>query len=137
MTYSGDLNPTEAWALLEREPDAVLVDVRTEAEWAFVGTPDLSGLGKVLVTVSWTRWPDGAPNESFLDELMSAGVTGSRPVLFICRSGQRSQRAASAAAQAGLAPAYNVSEGFEGGLDTEGHRGAGGWRTRGLPWRQS
>lgn len=135
MTYAGDLTPTEAWELLDRDPEAVLVDVRTEAEWVFVGVPDLTVLGKRLVTVPWNHWPTGTRNERFLDQLADAGVT-TGPVVFICRSGQRSQGAAIAATRAGLAPAYNVSEGFEGDLDEHGHRGRAGWRARGLPWRQ-
>ena len=137
MTYAGDLTPTEAWALLEREPQAVLVDVRSQAEWMFVGVPDVTGLGKKLVTVSWNHWPEGRRNEDFLDELGAAGVGGEGPVLFICRSGARSRAAAEAATEAGLAPSYNVSEGFEGDLDDAGHRGSAGWRAHGLPWRQS
>ncbi len=137
MTYAGDLTPTEAWELLEREPQAVLVDVRSQAEWMFVGVPDVTGLGKKLVTVSWNHWPGGNRNEDFLDELGAAGVGAGGPLLFICRSGARSRAAAELATEAGLAPSYNVSEGFEGDLDDTGHRGSAGWRARGLPWRQS
>lgn len=137
MTYAGDLTPPEAWDVLQQEPEAVLVDVRSEAEWMFVGLPDVTGLGKKLVTVSWNHWPGGARNPRFLEELTEAGVTGEGPVLFICRSGARSKAAAVAATEAGIAPSYNVSEGFEGDLDEAGHRGGNGWRAHGLPWRQS
>ncbi|HSE09683.1 MAG TPA: rhodanese-like domain-containing protein [Nocardioidaceae bacterium] len=136
MTYAGDLTPTEAWELLDSDPEATLVDVRSEAEWMFVGVPDVTGLGKKLVTVAWNHWPGGTRNDSFLDDLAAAGVRNG-PVLFICRSGARSQAAAVAATQTGISPAYNVSEGFEGDLDEHGHRGVTGWRARGLPWRQS
>lgn len=134
MTYAGDLTPTEAWELLERDPAAVLVDVRSEAEWLFVGVPDLSALGKRLVTVSWTHWPSGERHPRFVEALQEAGVTA--PALFLCRSGARSQGAAAAATAAGIGPSYNVSEGFEGDLDEHGHRGRNGWRAHGLPWRQ-
>ncbi len=137
MTYAGDISPTDAWELLERDAEAVLVDVRSEAEWTFVGVPDVTGLGKKLVMVSWNQWPGGTRNPQFLDELDAAGVRGDGPTLFICRSGARSRAAAVAATEAGLAPSYNVSEGFEGDLDGSGHRGSAGWRARGLPWRQS
>jgi rhodanese-related sulfurtransferase len=137
MTYAGDLTPTEAWELLERAPEATLVDVRTDAEWMFVGVPDLTGVGKKLVTVSWNHWPDGTLNRGFLEELTAAGVDGEGPVLFICRSGVRSRSAAVTATRAGIAPSYNVSEGFEGELDETGRRGRNGWRAAGLPWRQS
>lgn len=135
MDYAGDLTPREAWELLDRDPEAVLVDVRSEAEWTFVGLPDVTALGKKLVMVPWNHWPGGR-NERFLDDLSGAGVGGG-PVLFICRSGVRSRDAAIAATQTGIAPAYNVSEGFEGDLDEAGHRGVNGWRASGLPWRQS
>lgn len=134
MTYAGDLSPTEAWDLLAKEPEAVLVDVRSEAEWMFVGVPDLTELGKKLVTVSWTFWPSGERNPTFVETLADLGLT--TPALFICRSGVRSRSAAVAATAAGIGPSYNVSEGFEGELDALGRRGGSGWRARGLPWRQ-
>jgi rhodanese-related sulfurtransferase len=137
VPYAGDLAPAQAYAMLEQDRDAVLVDVRTRAEWAYVGLPDLTGLGKEVVRVEWTRYPDGAPNDAFLDELAAAGVDRDRSVVFLCRSGVRSVAAAEAATRAGYAKAYNVTEGFEGPLDAAGHRGARGWRAAGLPWRQS
>ena len=137
MTYAGDLTPLEAWRLLEQDPEALLVDVRSEAEWAFVGMPDTTPLGRKLVTVAWSHWPGGARNESFVEDLRELGVDGSAPTLFICRSGARSRAAAAAATDAGIAPSYNVAAGFEGDLDEAGHRGRGGWRAAGLPWRQS
>jgi rhodanese-related sulfurtransferase len=134
--YAGDLTPREAWDLLAQRPDAVLVDVRTAAEWSFVGVPDTSPLGRRAVTVEWNRYPSGR-NEGFLDEVRAAGVTFGAPVVFLCRSGQRSVAAARAATEAGLGPAYNVLEGFEGPPDDEAHRGRSGWKAAGLPWRQS
>lgn len=136
MTYAGELSPSEAWGLLATDPEAVLVDVRSEAELMFVGAPDVTDLGKKLVTVEWNHWPSGQRNESFLEELRDKGVTEG-PVLFLCRSGVRSRAAAAEATAAGLAPSYNVREGFEGDLDAHHHRGGGGWRACGLPWRQS
>jgi rhodanese-related sulfurtransferase len=137
MRRAGDLDPERAYRLLAEDPDAVLVDVRTRAEWVYVGLPDLSALDKDVVGVEWVRYPDGAPNDAFLDELCLAGVRPERPVLFICRSGVRSGAAADAAAQAGYARTYNVSDGFEGPLDADCHRGVRGWKAAGLPWRQS
>jgi len=136
VSYAGDITPQQAWDLLRDEPDAVLVDVRTEAEWKYVGVPETSSIGRRTVFVEWVRYPDGAPNESFVDDLRAAGI-GNGPVVFLCRSGQRSIGAATAATAAGLTPAYNILEGFEGALDGEGHRGTEGWRAAGLPWRQS
>jgi rhodanese-related sulfurtransferase len=137
MNYAGDLSPTETYHLLTEEPEAVLVDVRTAAEWAYVGLPDLAALGREVIRIEWVRFPDGAPNPTFLSQLIDAGITPDRPVAFLCRSGVRSGAAATAATTAGYARAYNVSEGFEGHVDGAGHRGVGGWKASGLPWRQS
>lgn len=134
--YAGDLNPEEAWELLATNHNAVLVDVRTDAEWRYVGVPDTSSLNKGALLVEWNS--AHGRNPDFLDELAAHGITsGSGPVLFLCRSGVRSIAAAQAATQAGIEPAYNVTEGFEGALDANGHRGRTGWKASGLPWRQS
>lgn len=135
--YAGDLTPRQAWELLADDDAALLVDVRTEAEWAYVGVPDTSDLGRELVRVQWQRFADGARNPDFVEQLRAAGASGSTPLVFLCRSGVRSVAAAQAATQAGLGPSYNVQEGFEGALDDDGHRGRDGWRAEGLPWRQT
>ena len=139
MSYAGDITPLEAWKLLSDNPRAVLVDVRTEAEWRFVGVPDLSSLGREVVYIEWNA-SDGTRNESFADELKErvppAAADEERPVVFLCRSGNRSIGAAEVATEAGLTPAYNVLDGFEGHLDANGHRGETGWRAVGLPWKQ-
>lgn len=138
MSYAGDLDPTDTYRLLADDPAAVLVDVRTRAEWAYVGLPDLGSIGKQVLRIEWLAFPDGAVNPGFVDELEAAGVPKDAPVLFLCRSGQRSIAAASTATVAGYQRAYNVAQGFEGGLDAAGHRGAdSGWKALGLPWRQS
>jgi len=136
--YAGDLTPQEAWDVLAANPKAVLVDVRTQAEWNFVGIPDTSDLGRAPVFVEWTSYPDGELNHRFVQDLLAAGVEPSAdaPVIFICRSGQRSIGAAMAATEAGIGPSYNVLEGFEGALDENGRRGHEGWRAAGLPWHQ-
>lgn len=140
MSYAGDLSPRQAWKLLSDNPDAVLVDVRTDAEWRFVGVPDLSSLGRDAVFIEWNT-ADGRHNDGFAEELRerippAAGGTD-RPVIFLCRSGHRSIGAAEAATEVGVTPAYNVLDGFEGHLDAHGHRGQTGWRAAGLPWRQA
>lgn len=137
MTYAGDVTPRDAWDRLAAAPRSVLVDCRTNAEWSFVGVPDVSSLGKQTVFVEWVGFPDGARNPAFVDELRAAGVTDEDEVLFLCRSGQRSIGAAEAATAAGITAAYNVLDGFEGGVDSAGHRGTVGWRAEDLPWRQS
>ncbi|WP_024795794.1 rhodanese-like domain-containing protein [Tomitella biformata] len=136
MGYAGDITPEQAWQMLAEHPDAVLVDVRTAAEWQFVGVPDTAELGRPALLVEWVGFPSGAPNQGFVEQLREHGIE-SGPVIFVCRSGQRSIGAAIAATDAGLGPAYNVLDGFEGGLDENGRRGAVGWRAVGLPWRQS
>lgn len=135
MSYAGDVTPSDTYAALQADTHAVLVDVRTQAEWAYVGTPDMSELGKATVLVEWQRFPDGRRNTEFVDDLRSAGVDGG-PIYFICRSGVRSRSAAQVATAAGLGPAYNVIDGFEGQLDADRHRGVGGWKAAGLPWTQ-
>lgn len=138
MTYNGDLTPLQAYELLLQEPQAVLIDVRTRAEWTHVGVPDLSGISKAVVFIEWNRFPDGSRNETFLDELSEAVPDKETPLAFICRSGQRSRHAAQAAVGAGYATAFNVADGFEGKVDDMGHRGTvAGWKVTGLPWRQT
>ncbi|BBY18036.1 rhodanese-like domain-containing protein [Mycolicibacterium litorale] len=137
MSYAGDITPEEAWQLLDDNPDAVLVDCRTDAEWRFVGVPDLSALSRDVVFIEWNR-TDGTRNPGFVDDLQAAGITpGERPVVFLCRSGNRSIGAAEAATAAGIGPSYNILDGFEGDLDEQKHRGRTGWKAVGLPWRQS
>jgi rhodanese-related sulfurtransferase len=137
VSYAGDITPEEAWKLLSDIPEAVLVDCRTDAEWRFVGVPDTSSLGRNVVYVQWSG-VDGRHNDRFVDELIEAGVApADRPVVFLCRSGNRSIGAAEAATEAGIAPSYNVLDGFEGHLDEQGHRGGSGWRAGGRPWKQS
>lgn len=140
MSYAGDITPNQAWDLLRDNPDAVLVDVRTEAEWRFVGVPDTSSIDRPTALIEWVDGT-GAPNARFVDQLKQVladrDPDGDAPVIFLCRSGQRSIGAATASTAAGFAPSYNVLEGFEGPLDPQGHRGGAGWRALGLPWRQS
>ena len=114
----------------------MLVDVRTDAEWKWVGVPDLSSLGRQVVFVEWTHG-NGQRNDSFVADLMAAGITGERPVIFLCRSGNRSIPAAETATAAGIGPSFNMLEGFEGQVDAQGHRGTSGWRAEGLPWKQT
>ncbi len=137
--YAGDVSPTYAYEVLKAEPDAVLVDVRSRAEWAFVGVPDLSDIGRTAAFIEWKRYPDMAQNEGFLTDLDKVmGDKREAAVFFLCRSGARSQAAAIAATEVGYARAYNIEDGFEGPLNAERHRGsAGGWKTEGLPWAQT
>jgi rhodanese-related sulfurtransferase len=137
--YAGDLSPTEAWDLLAREPGAQLVDVRTAAEWSFVGTPDLSSLGRKVLCLEWQSFPAASQNPRFVAEARAAlGEKKDAAVLFLCRSGGRSRAAAAAMTAAGYSRSYNIAGGFEGDLDSEHHRGKqSGWKASGLPWKQT
>jgi rhodanese-related sulfurtransferase len=128
LPYAGALTPAEAHALMQA--GAKLVDVRTKPELQYVGSiPGASA-------VEWQTYPGAKANPEFLAEL-SALVPKDEPVMFLCRSGARSNAAAEAATRAGWKEAYNVLEGFEGDKDANGHRGnLGGWRKAGLPWKQ-
>lgn len=135
--YAGDITAADAWERLQADPKAQLVDVRTMAEWNFVGLPDLSSLGRQVHCIEWQAFPTGARNPGFVSE--AAQVLGDRnaPVLLLCRSGARSRAAAIALTEAGFAQAFNIAGGFEGDHDGEGHRGnRSGWKAENLPWRQ-
>jgi rhodanese-related sulfurtransferase len=131
LPYVGALTPAEAYELVKSAPGAKLVDVRTQAEWDFVGRIPGS------VQIEWQSYPGSRPNPGFLNELV-AQVDKEALVMFLCRSGARSHAAATAAMQSGYTQSYNVLEGFEGDKDADGHRNTvGGWRAAGLPWVQS
>ncbi|GGG30297.1 hypothetical protein GCM10010964_17800 [Caldovatus sediminis] len=132
-----DIPPRAAWEALRDDPQAALVDVRTEAEWTFVGLPDLGAAGKQPVLVQWQLYPSMQLNGHFVEQLRKAGLTPLHKLYFLCRSGARSLAAAQAAQAAGFPHAFNIADGFEGPVDEEGHRGTrGGWKAEGLPWRQ-
>ena len=127
--YAGDVSPELAWRWVQ-SGDAVLVDVRSDAEREWVGFVPSA------VPLAWKQWPGMAMNPNFDDAIQAAVAAGQKAVL-LCRSGVRSIAAAKRATELGLA-AYNILEGFEGDADADSHRGLrGGWRQRGLPWRQN
>ncbi|MEZ5909270.1 MAG: rhodanese-like domain-containing protein [Hyphomicrobiaceae bacterium] len=136
-----DVSVHEAWSCLERDAGSLLIDVRTHAEWTFVGVPDLTQLGKTPLFIEWQTFPDNRVDPAFGDrmEAMIAERGGDRstPLLFICRSGGRSFAAAREMAVRGYVKCSNVADGFEGPLDPIRHRGqVSGWKVSGLPWRQ-
>jgi rhodanese-related sulfurtransferase len=140
--YAGDLDPTAAFELLASNKDAVLVDVRTRPEWSFVGVPDLQALGKETLFLEWQVFPAMQVDPGFVDTLTATlsrrGVPADAPLLFLCRSGVRSKAAASVLTAGGRSACFNVSDGFEGPRDDDGHRGhVAGWKAAGLPWVQS
>lgn len=136
--------PKEAWENLSTNQDAVLIDVRTKAEWGFVGIPDLSQIGKEVILLEWLQYPGMSPNSDFVDALLARFYGDNLPAMyFLCRSGARSMSAARAVAakvhtDGGSITCVNVAEGFEGDLDATRHRGGvNGWKASGLSWAQS
>ncbi|MEP2871977.1 MAG: rhodanese-like domain-containing protein [Parasphingorhabdus sp.] len=140
--YAGDIDAQGAFEALETQQNAVLVDVRTQAEWTFVGIPDLSTIGKDTAFAEWQSFPPSGPNPDFVKDVVGflekKGLDPATPIYFLCRSGARSKAAAIALTQAGYTNCFNISDGFEGALDAEGHRGLqSGWKAAKLPWKQN
>jgi rhodanese-related sulfurtransferase len=130
--YAGAVTPAEAYALLQADPTVKLIDVRTNAERDWVGRVAIPEAQHGAV--QWSTWPGGVPNPDFAGQL--ANVAGPGDVLlFLCRSGVRSQHAARVAFENGYSNAFDILEGFEGDRDSDGHRKTvGGWCKAGLPW---
>ena len=136
-----DVGVRDVWNRLQSDREAVLIDVRTRAEWAYVGLPDITSLGKQALLLEWQTFPDNRIDPGFASKLTEildrAGVEKSAELFFICRSGGRSRMAAEVMAAAGYTRCRNVTEGFEGPLDRFRHRGrVSGWKVAGLPWVQ-
>lgn len=133
------LTPMQAWELTQENPRAVIIDVRSDMEYLFIGHP------KGAIHVSWIDLPDWKVNPNFASEVrkvMLGGLScdtdsGCAPIILICRSGKRSLEAGQALINDGFTEIYNVLEGFEGDLDQHHQRGTlNGWRFHGLPWEQ-
>jgi rhodanese-related sulfurtransferase len=137
-----EVTVAEAWQRLSDNPASMLIDVRTRAEWAYVGTPDLTSIGKQVILAEWQEYPSGRVHEDFAQRLTAVlaekGADQSVELLFLCRSGVRSLAAARTMVASGFPRALNVAGGFEGPLDQDRHRGGSeGWKARGLPWVQT
>lgn len=131
LAYAGALTPREAFDLWQEVKGAQLVDVRTQAEFDWIGR--IPG----AIEIEFSLYPGSVPNPEFPAQL-KAMADKNAPVMFLCRSGKRSHNAAMLATQVGYTDCYNVLEGFEGDRDASGHRNTvGGWRVAGLPWIQS
>lgn len=125
------LTPKETFEFLKSNPDALLVDCRSEIEFFYVGHP----VG--AVHVAWHEAPEWEVNPNFAREVLQEAKGKDRPILLICRSGKRTLDAGRALEEAGFADVTNVLHGFEGDLDDDFHRGTrNGWRHDGLPWEQ-
>lgn len=136
-------SPQETWDALKSDPTTILVDVRTIAEWDYVGLPDVEALGKEVLKVEWMEFPEMTRNEQFADELLAQlGDEDPSTIYFICRSGVRSLNAAKCLLRAiegsdRFIHCVNVTGGFEGDHDDHKHRGEiNGWKVCGLPWTQ-
>lgn len=143
VDYAGDISVEEAWRTLTQNPNAVLIDVRTRAEWSFVGVADLTSLGKEPMLMEWQSFPAMNVNPGFAGDVAAAlgaslgDAAMDAPIMFLCRSGARSRAAAVALTAQGFRAAFNIVGGFEGDLDETRHRGQrNGWKAAGLPWVQ-
>lgn len=136
--YAGDVAPKTAWKILSENKDAILIDVRTRAEWNYVGVPDLATIDKKPGLLEWQVFPSMQANPEFVASLSGGASDKTAPILFLCRSGVRSAAAAKAMAAAGYSSCFNISDGFEGPLNAQAKRGeSAGWKAAGLPWRQT
>lgn len=135
--YAGDVSAREAWDALGEDASAVVIDVRTQPEWQFVGVPNLASLKRKLITLSWRLYPDMDKNQSFLTEMDARSIDKETPIFMLCRTGVRSRDAAVAATKHGYKYCFNIAHGFEGDANKEGIRGdVNGWKAEGLPWQQ-
>lgn len=135
--YAGEISCTDAWDMLAENGQAQIIDVRTRAEWSYVGIPDLSNLGKQPLLIEWQDFPAGNKNPMFGEQVESLGLDKDAPLLLLCRSGVRSKHAAILLTALGYSQAMNVTHGFEGDPDELKHRSTkNGWRFDGLPWVQ-
>jgi rhodanese-related sulfurtransferase len=140
--YAGDVTPQEAWEILKNEKNAVLLDVRSAAEWKFIGIPDLASIDKDVTAIEWKNYPGAGDsmieNTDFIDQVKSICPNPDTKILSLCRSGQRSISTSIVLTNEGFNQCYNVKEGFEGDMNDDKHRGqTGGWKVRGLAWKQT
>ncbi|MBC7414311.1 MAG: rhodanese-like domain-containing protein [Herminiimonas sp.] len=132
LPYAGALSPTEALALLQADPAAKLIDVRTTAERDWIGRVGIPEAQHAAV--QWNVYPGGTPNPAFLEQLAQVAAPN-QVLVFLCRSGVRSRHAAKLATEHGYQHCFDILEGFEGDTDAAGHRKTvGGWCAAGLPW---
>lgn len=139
--YEGDVSVEECWSALTQDRQAFLIDVRTSAEWNYVGFPLVPEGARAPLFAEWQGYPSMTVDPSFTARVRgaveAAGGSAQSPLYFLCRSGARSMGSAAAMTEAGFAHCFNIVDGFEGPADEEGHRGrVRGWKAAGLPWVQ-
>ena len=136
--YAGDKTPIEAWDILKSDDHAILIDVRSSAEWCYVGIADLTSIGKKTHTIEWKSFPDMKINSNFVDQVKEICMNPETKIFSLCRSGQRSISTSRVLTDSGFKRCYNVLEGFEGDKNKHEHRGqSSGWKFHGLPWKQN
>ena len=130
----GHLDSLNAWVFLKENPEAKLIDIRSSMEFLFIGHPTNS------IHIAWMEDPDWEINPNFfkeINQIQKASTNNNCPIVMICRSGNRSEKAGIQLLEAGLINIYHVSDGFEGDRDENNHRGTlNGWRFHELPWEQ-
>ncbi|MCI5049785.1 MAG: hypothetical protein MRY32_05575 [Rickettsiales bacterium] len=138
LPYGGDVTPAQAWEALQKNDQAILIDVRTQPEWIFSGLPNLSDISKKTQTVSWKIYPTMEVNPQFVDMIKSVVPDTETPIYCLCKTGGRSLDAAVALTEVGYTQCFNIAGGFEGDRNERGQRGTiSGWKASNLPWEQA
>lgn len=131
-----EANPQDCYEMLQNDAKALLIDCRATIEWQLLGTPNLDSIGKKALLIEWTSMSNQL-NTNFVDNV-STYASKDTPIIIMCRIGGRSAAAAQCLIEAGYTDVTNMTEGYEGRTDENGHRNSiEGWRARGLPWHQS
>ena len=132
-----EVDSLECFKLLKENHNANLIDVRTSSEWSFVGVPDLTSINKVPIFISWELYPSINQNINFKNEIIQSKIKKNDLIFFLCRSGNRSYRAAQYLATLNYKQCVNVCDGFEGNMNSNNHRSKiNGWKFNKLPWKQ-
>lgn len=137
MEYSGDINSKDAFEILANVENSLLVDVRTDDEWKFIGETDLSSIDKESIKISWIFIPEMNLNKNFIQDLAEQVDDKNSRLLFLCKSGGRSKEAAIAAFASGYKYCYNIEDGFEGNKNLSVlSKSSNGWKENSLPWKR-
>ena len=132
-----NLNSFECFKKISENFKSYLIDVRTKPEWQFVGVPDLSSINNSTIFISWQEYPEMNINRNFEKHVVQKSITKNDNIFLICRSGQRSLKAAEYLSSVGYQNCFNVLDGFEGEKDNINHRSSlSGWKFNNLPWKQ-